>query len=318
MQTDLVVIDGDLVAYRAAAANEKRSIIATHKPTGRKKKFDNRTELKEYISDKNFEMLDFEIEDVQEAEDIRFALHSIKTTIKGLCDSCGGNNYIVVVSGEDNFRKSIPLPTQYKSNRKDMTHPLQLKEVKEYILKHHPSEVAIGEADDVLSAYAYKGWKEKKKIVQCSIDKDALSNVGWLYDWTKMSEPIFINGLGELHEEGKKIKGTGRKWFYFQTIVGDPIDGYKPSELCGIKFGDRSAYKLLNDLQTDKECWQAIVDIYKSWYPSPVTYTAWDSVEYTKDWCEIMQMYVDCAHMTRFSGDRVVVKEVIDKLGVTY
>lgn len=318
METDLVVIDGDLVAYRAAAANEKRSIIATHKSSGSKKKFNNRTEFKEYLSDKSFESVDFRIEDKQDVDDIRFALYSVKNTINSICEACGGSNYIVVVSGEDNFRKQIPLPTRYKSNREDMTHPLQLQDVKEYILKHHPSEIAVGEADDKLAEYAYKGWKDGKKVIQTSIDKDALSNTGWLYDWTKMKEPIFINGLGELHEEIKKIKGTGRKWFYFQVCVGDTADCYKPSELCGVKYGERSAYKMLKDLETDKECWQALVDLYKSWYPEPVTYVAWDGVEYIKDWCEIMQMYVDCAHMRRFDGDRVIVKDVLNKLQVKY
>lgn len=142
--------------------------------------------------------------------------------------------------------------------------------------------------------------------------------MGWLYNWTKMEKPTYISGLGELHYEGKNVKGTGRKWFMFQSIFGDPTDGYKPSDLCDAKFGEKGAYKLLVDLKTDKECWEVVTDLYKTWYPSPVTYKAWDGVEYTKNYLDIMQMYVDCAHMQRWAGDRIVVPTVLDKLGISY
>lgn len=318
METELVVIDGDLISYRSAAANERRTIKVTHKRTGKQKAFENRTEFKEHLATKGFALEDYSIQDVQDCDELPYALHTAKQTIKGICDSCECSNYIVVISGKDNFRMNIPLPTQYKSNRDESIRPLQLADVKNYVLHKHPSVTALGEADDLLAEYAYKGFKEKRKIVQATIDKDGLSNMGWLFNWTKMEKPIYISGLGELHYEGKSVKGTGRKWFMLQSIVGDATDGYKPTDLCGVKFGEKGAYKLLADLKTDKECWEATTELYKSWYPAPVTYKAWDGVEYTKNYLDIMQMYVDCAHMQRWKNDRIVVTEVLDKLGITY
>ena len=316
--TELAVIDGDTVAFRAAAMNERRSIVVTHKPTGRKSEFDNRTEFKKHIGDK-WDILDFDIEDKQSPEDIKYALGAAKATIKSICATLDTGNYKVIMSGKNNFRLDIPLPKQYKSNRESLERPLQLTEVRNYLIKHHAAEVVDGiEADDALCTWAYRGYKEGRTIVQCSQDKDAYSNAGWLYNFVKDEDPLYIAGLGELHLEGAKVKGTSRKWAYAQIMLGDPVDCYKPTNLCKVKYGDKSVYNLLADLKTDKDCWAAMYETYKTWYPEPVTYTAWDGKEYTKDACEIMQMYVDCAHMQRWPGDKVVVQDVLTKLGVNY
>jgi len=319
MKAELVCIDGDILAYRAAAACEKRSIVVTHRGSGREKEFDTRTEFKKSLEGSKWTILDFDVVDKQEAENPVFAKHSVKTTINSICEACGTDNYHIVMSGKGNFRLDLPLPTRYKSNRSGMTKPLLLPDVRDYLVQHHAAEVTEGvEADDVLCEYAYTGFKEGRIIVQSSIDKDALSNMGYVYDWTKMEKPIYISGIGNLEESVKKVTGTGRKWFAFQQIVGDVADGFKPTELCGIKYGEKSAYKLLNDLKTDKEIWQAVYNQYKVWYPEPVTYKAWDGTEYTKDAAELLQLYTDCCHMRRWKNDRVVVKDVLTKLKIDF
>ena len=82
------------------------------------------------------------------------------------------------------------------------------------------------------------------------------------------------------------------------------------------RFGDKAIWDLLKDCKTDKEALQTVYNKYKEWYPSPVTYTAWDGKEYTVSHVEILQMIVDCAHMRRFEGDRVVIENVLDKLQI--
>ena len=196
---EIVIIDGDTVAFRSAAMNERKTIKATHKSTGRVKEFKHRTELKEAVGDK-WDISDFDIEDVQEADEIAYALGSAKATIRSICEACDTTNYKVVMSGDTNFRLQLPLPTQYKSNRAKMSRPLQLKEVRQYLLKFHAAEYSVDcEADDVLSSWAYKGWKEGRLIIQASQDKDAYSNMGWLYNFVKPEGPLYIDGLGELH-----------------------------------------------------------------------------------------------------------------------
>ena len=83
------------------------------------------------------------------------------------------------------------------------------------------------------------------------------------------------------------------------------------------KFGEKSAWNIMKDCKTDKEALQVVYNKYKEWYPSPVTYTAWNGVQYTVNYVENLQMIVDCAHMQRTGPeDRVAIENVLDKLGV--
>lgn len=318
----ILAIDGDIVAYRCAAASETRSIKATHKVTGQVIEAAHRTAFKAQISGA-FEPDEFEVEDIQTAEDIKNAFHGIKTTIEALCKSCDADEYEVYVSGKGNFRLDLPLPTQYKSNRDDTIRPVHLKACKQYLVDHHEAVPVDGEeADDMLSRRSYQGTlpeyvKKSTRIIQASIDKDANSNVGWLYNWLKMTEPMEIKGLGHLKlDDKKKLSGYSRKWFYAQWVLGDATDGFKPSEISGKKFGDVGAYNLLNDCKTDKECVEAVYKQYLTWYPKPVTYKAWDGKEYTKDAIELMDMYAACAHMRRWKGDVFDTRKLFEALGI--
>jgi len=72
----------------------------------------------------------------------------------------------------------------------------------------------------------------------------------------------------------------------------------------------------LKDCKTFKAAYKAVYNQYKQWYPEPVTYTAWDGKEYTKDALGLFQMYFDCARMLRWEGDNVSIKDIILKLGI--
>jgi hypothetical protein len=143
-----------------------------------------------------------------------------------------------------------------------------------------------------------------------------------LFNPDKHIKPVSITGFGELHREGKGVKGTGRAWLYFQILYGDSTDCYHGSELWKMQepkrqFGEVAAYNILKDAQNDKEAWELLYNQYKTWYPSPITYTAeFDGKEYTKDAVDIMQLYADCAFMLRWKGDRLDCRGVLTKLGV--
>jgi hypothetical protein len=313
----IACIDGDVVAYRCAAANERRSIKATHKTTGQVSEHPHRTGFKEHIRGL-FEVDEFTIEDQQHPEDLKFAFHAMKTTIEGLCASCEADEYEIYMSGPTNFRDALPLPTKYKSSRTDTIRPVQLKECRDYLMKHHDAKTAIDqEADDDLAQRAYEGFKENTINIICTIDKDAYGVESYLYNWTKMNAPIRVKGLGEIFLDDKKeLRGQGRKWFYAQWAKGDSVDCFKPSELSGKKFGDTGCFKLLGECKTDKECVEAVYKQYKTWYPTPITYKAWDSTEHTKTVIEIMDMYAACAHMRRFDGDVFDTAKLLAKLGI--
>lgn len=320
--TGLVVIDGDLIGFKAAAACETRT-IDVYKGEDFVGNFKHRTEFKASIAGGDTLFEDFTIQDKQEVESLPNCLHTVKAMIQGIKEACGVSEVKVVVQGDGNFRDELLLPTKYKGARVGNIKPLLLSDCRNYLIRQFKAELANGqESDDVLAAYAYEGFTNKKYIVQASTDKDANSNVGYLYNWDKMDKPVLINGLGELVRDSKgKVSGTGRKWFYHQILFGDRADSYIPYELSGKRFGEKASFDILNCLTTDKECWQSVYDTYKLWYPEPFEYTAWNEVVVQGSALQQMQMYIDCAHMRRFGGDtpdRVVAEDVLTKLGVKY
>lgn len=317
----LVVLDGDLIGFKAAAACEQRFIRAIHKESQRSKEFKHRTEFREWLKlgDK-WKESDFEIEDDRTVEPIENCLHTVKVMLDKIYKSSGCSEMKVVVQGEGNFRDGLPLPTKYKGGREDMIRPFHLKEVQGYLVRKYKAELANGrESDDILSEYAFEGYRQKKKIVQATTDKDAKQCMGWLYNYDKMDKPQLISGLGELYVDDKgKVDGFGRLWLGFQTLVGDPSDSYNPTEIAGIRYGEKSALKDLSGVETDKQMWEVMVRKYKEWYPAPTTYTAWNGEEVTKDYLDLMEMYLACAHMRRSENDILVVRDILDNMGVEY
>lgn len=195
--------------------------------------------------------------------------------------------------------------------------PLQLTEVKDYLINAHKAIVVTGEADDFISIRQYEGIQSKVKVIGCSTDKDSLGTDGWIYNWDTMDKPMLVKGLGELRiDEKGKVRGHGSKWKYLQWIVGDTIDGLNPCELAKIKFGEKSGYKILVDLETDKECWQAVHDLFLKWYPKKVTFIDQVGIEQCFDYLDIAQVYWDGIHMMRWKDDRVDIKSVMQKMSI--
>ncbi len=316
----IAIIDGDIVAYRCAAANETRSVKATHKVTGQVITCPHRTALKAQI-DGIFDITEFDIVDVQSADDVSFAYNAIKTTINALVKSCEADDFEIYISGSTNFRDDLPLPSKYKGSREGLMRPLQLKDCKDYIMRKQKGEIVEGEeADDKIAARQWEGLRSKDQItIACTQDKDANGSEGWLYNWAKMDAPVRIKGLGEIHLDDKKeLRGTGRKWFYAQLVKGDAVDCFKPCQLSGKKFGDVGCYNLLKDCKTDKECLEAIYGQYLKWYPEPLTYTAWDGSIHTKNAVDFMNLYAACCHMRRWKGDVLDMRVILTSLGVEY
>ncbi|QAU05041.1 hypothetical protein QE327_gp007 [Pseudomonas phage Henu5] len=340
-EEDIVLIDGDLIAFKCASVNETRSIIVKNKLTGEEETWKNRTTWRENNKDsEGFDEDNFEIEDHQDPKHVSYGISVVKTMIDRICRQAGCKQFKILLSGPDNFRDAIPLPKEYeltkgkktftrggryKGKRTGQIKPLQLGQLRQYMIEAYDTIIHPGEADDLMAEMMYKNGvsysrgETTQRVIGATIDKDADGTLGWLCNYER--EPVqvkFISGLGSLYRDSKgKVRGEGRKFFYFQLLFGDPVDCYRPADLCiGKDFGEVAAYNIINPCATDKECWQAIYDTYKAWYPEPVTYTAWDDTEHTKDAVEIMQMYCDCAHMQRWAGDRVDCRAVMAKLGV--
>lgn len=347
---DILILDADSIAYKAAAANETKSIIATD-PEGSQKVFKNRTELKADLAatENKFTYDMFEIRDTAEPRHSSYGQSLIREMIKGYHYRTGVVRGEIYIGGTDNFRDLIPLPMshtvtigkyagsatlggRYKGKRDDTPRPVQLKELRNWMIEELGAIVVNKqEVDDKGSIRAYEGWKasagreDAPKIIQVTEDKDALQCSGWLFNPAKMTKPVLIQGFGELHREGKGVKGTGRLWLYFQSVYGDKVDCYHGSDLWKIdgdkqgiarQYGEMAAFDLLKDCKNDKEALSAVYGQYLTWYPEPVTYMAHDGIIYTKSALQIMDMYVECAFMRRWDGDKIDVEALLTKLGV--
>src|SRR5690606_7987745 len=70
--TSLVVIDGDLISYKCAAANESRTVEVIHKSSGRSTEFDNRTAFRTWLKKEDkWEESEFDIHDVQSPQPLQ-------------------------------------------------------------------------------------------------------------------------------------------------------------------------------------------------------------------------------------------------------
>lgn len=318
----VTVVDADSIAYRCAAASEKRSILVKHNPTGIEKEFGTRTEFKTLLKSKNkLDKIDeYSIEDVQTPEPIENALHSVKANIERIKERTEADQMIILVGGKSTYRESLPLPSLYKGARTNMLRPIHLKEAKQYLINVHKAEEINGyEADDEVIIRTYEFKEIGCDVTISTIDKDSLQVEDFkIYNYAD-DELFDVQGhsIKQITKgKGKKVIGSGVGFLAYQMIVGDSTDGYNPCELSSIKYGDASALKDLKDCIEPKDFLGVVKRKYQEWYPEPVTYTACDGTEHTKDWKDILKMYFQCAYMLRSRNDKASAEEFFNYYGV--
>jgi len=321
-KTRVTIVDADSVAYRCAAASEKRTVLVKHLPTGQSKEFKTRTEFKALLKSKNklHKLEEYEFEDVQTPEAIENCLYSVKSNIGRIKERTQADTMIVLVGGKSTYRESLPLPSLYKGKRDGTIRPIHLKEAKDYLINFHKAEEINGiEADDetIIRAYQFKDMGFDVTI--STIDKDSLQAEDFkMYNYAD-DELFSVNGHSvEMITKGKgqKVVGSGVGFLAYQMLVGDGADCYNPTELAGIKYGDAPALKDLKDCKEPKDFLQVVLNKYKAWYKEPITYTAWDGTEHTKDYKGILDLYFKCAKMLRSSDDKNDSKEFLASYGV--
>ena len=315
MTERVLIIDADLIAYRYAAANEKRTIIAKHLKSGREKIFNTRTELKALLKSKNMEFKpeDYEIEDIQTAASIRFALRNVKGIIQRLTDHTWADRVELYLGTGKTFRHALPLPTPYKDNRDDLIKPLQLADIRKYLqVKYKAQLIKDIETDDMITIRAYEELAKGNYPIIASADKDAQQSQGIeVLDFTQeVWKGDVIPDIGSLWKVviGKgpatDIKGDGLKFLAFQTLAGDKADKYKGYELSNVKYGPAKAMKALENANAEKEILEVLISEFKRLYPEPFDYTDCHGVEHTEvDWFDMLQMYWQLAYMKRSMDD---------------
>jgi hypothetical protein len=315
MTQRILIIDADLIAYRYAAANEKRTIVAKHLKSSREKIFNNRTELKTLLKSKNMEFKpeDYEIEDVQTAASIRFALRNVKAIIQRLKDHTWADRVELYLGTGKVFRHALALPTPYKDNRDDLIKPLQLADVRRYMQVKHSAQLIKGiETDDMITIRAYEELAKGNYPIIVSADKDAQQSQGIeVLDFTQ-DEWVgkVIPDVGSLWKVtiGKgpayDIKGDGLKFLAFQTLAGDKADTYFGYKLSQLSYGPAKAFKALENAKTEQEVLQVLISEFKRLYPEPFDYTDCHGVGHTEvDWYDMLQLFWSCAYMKRSRDD---------------
>jgi len=147
-----VLIDGDIVAYRAAFATQDKS------PDDAVTKVD---ELMSFI--------------IEKTVDMPFA---------------SSGDYSTYLTGKENFRYDIAKSAPYKGNRAENTKPIHLNLCRDHMVVRYQAVVSYGEeADDLISKAASA---LDYNCVVASIDKDMLQLPCWHFnfgknEWTKVT-----------------------------------------------------------------------------------------------------------------------------------
>lgn len=304
-----LILDGDSIAYRCAAAVEERGILVKHKPSGKSMEFKTRTEFKDHMANRNKTITeDYEIEDTQDPGSVSIVLRTMRQHIEKVANACNASEVIIYAGERDNFRAELPLPSKYKGNRTGLIRPLHLGAAKAYLRNSLGAKLAIGhEVDDACCIAAYEAKAKGDRAVMYWYEKDQNSFDG-IYllkqDGEEFHETL-VPSLGNLWKDKTEIRGLGFKFLAYQWIFSDPVDAYRASEVSKTvkRFGKGSAFKILDPLSTEQEVAQAIVDQFKKFYPEPVTYSDWTGKEQTKNWKEMLDMYFKCARMKRSEND---------------
>lgn len=316
----ILILDGDSIAYRCSAAGEERSVKVTHLPTNKEKVFKHRTEFKQVMLERGKEITeDYSIQDVQTPEPIAFVINTIKNHIKRIEEVVQPEETIIFAGEELNFRLELALPKKYKGQRGNTIRPIHLKEAKKFLQTYYKAEQAMGaEVDDFACIAAYDALKSGYEPVMYFYEKDQSSfdGITMLYDNDSGFEFVKIPSLGELHIDKTAVKGNGLKFLAYQWICSDPVDNYCAYDLSSVKFGSKSAYKVLVDLKSEKEVLEAVIMQFKKFYPEEFEYTDWKGEKHLANWYSMLEMYYKCARMMRSREDKLNPKDLFEQYGV--
>jgi len=244
-----VLLDGDIAAYRPAAATDGRMYMVKNDVGVWKYKKD----VVEYCKKKDISIKDIEL--VFNPEPVQHAYAALKMQMQAIEIAIGGHHLrytfeTYLTTSGSNFRYDIN--PQYKANRVGKRKPFHLAACKEYLEKHYNAEYWKNlEADDCMAIRATELKAEDKPYVIVSIDKDLKQIEGHHFNWVK--------------DEYKSVSAAqGRALLWLQVLMGDGTDNiYTPHSL-----GEKYALKWLSDVDwthtTDEELMKICVECYTS------------------------------------------------------
>lgn len=226
-----VLIDGDIIAYRCAAAAQKTvyDVVNDDDPWPIKtfysssKKEEGASGAKEFIAklQELYPDTHFSIRRRIEEEPLDHALFTTKRSLQNILDSLGSSNYSLYISPQWCFRDDVATIAKYKGNRDRDQRPVHYESVREYLQDSWKAEeVEDGlEADDKLAIEAFKSCIVRGKdyypdSIIATIDKD-LDQI-WGRHFNFVSDKKYIVTPKQAYET-----------LWTQVITGDVTDNIK-------------------------------------------------------------------------------------------
>jgi DNA polymerase-1 len=172
--------------------------------------------------------------------DINLVKDSINSKLSSYLELLDAEDYILCLTDDtNNFRKSIA--STYKGRRSNIKRPLVLKPIRQWMINEFDAQIYPGlEGDDVMGILATNEHEGERVIL--SIDKDMKTIPGLFCKDVQ-------TGIVEISED------EANYWHFYQTLIGDYIDGYSgcPS------IGPVKAKEIL-----DKDCtWETVVKTFE-------------------------------------------------------
>ncbi len=224
LPTIKILIDGDLIAFRAAAVTDGRTyrIIGIDSLT-----WDYKQEAVNYCDANDISVTMIEL--AYYPEDVSYALQVVKHLMNGIKSNLAGKfpkyrlEFITYLTEKGNFRNSIN--PGYKSGRKGVHRPTHLQAAKDFMKNTYGATATYGlEADDLLTLEGSK--LPVGEFVICSIDKDLRQLPGLHYDFVNDS----LTSVS--YEEAQKN-------LWGQVISGDTTDSIFSPYGLGKKTGEK-------------------------------------------------------------------------------
>lgn len=240
----VALIDADEIAYKAAFACQDSYYVVTDDNVVLWK-CKNKTDA--IIS---IESNLFEIEKRIDAKDVVLGYKRIDSLISATLFNSKSDDYILFLSGDNNFRYDLAKLVPYKSSRS--TKPVNLPAMKEYLYEQKALVTDFLEADDMLSAYQTMYDKDPNlETVICTQDKDLKTVPGLNYN-PNTRQVIDIS------------ESEARYNFYYQLLIGDPTDSIPHPRGLG-KVLAKSIIDPLLEIDADNlTYYNAVKEIYTS------------------------------------------------------
>jgi 5'-3' exonuclease len=206
-----LLFDGDILAYRAGFAAEKRVYFDKRLPHNGGELFDYKKEALRHIPE---EFLAWE----RELQPLGHALENcknlIKKSIKFLSQHYSADvTYVCFLTGNDkkhNFRAAVD--PNYKKNRDPVNKPTYLQEIKDYILLHHNGYTTQGcEADDFFGHAQSDAIKNGTLPIIVGVDKDLKQLAGMHFNVSTQE----LEHISQAHADSV---------FWRQMLEGDRAD----------------------------------------------------------------------------------------------